>query len=197
MAKSNDKTQVIYEFIQSFCNENSYPPSVREICSALSIKSTATCQYYIKKLQEQGMITSSDGKKRAIMLTKPKTEAFNVPLLGTIAAGTPVFAYENYDDYIPVPKEFGDENEIFALTAKGESMRDIGIYSGDKVIIKKQETADNGEIIAALVGDGATVKRFFKKDGKIILHPENETMQDIVLDDVCVLGKVVGLIRKY
>ena len=131
------------------------------------------------------------------MLTKPKADCISVPLIGSIAAGTPILADENLEEYYPLSRDFESYGETFMLNVRGDSMREIGIYNGDKIIIRKQETAENGEIVAALIDDSATVKRFFKKDGKFILHPENEAYNDIVTENVVVLGKVVGLIRKY
>ncbi len=197
MSKTDEKINSVFSYVEGYINNYGYPPSVREICRDLSIKSTATCHSYLKKIEESGLITISGNKKRAIMLTKPKAECFSAPVVGSIAAGTPILAVENLEEYYPLSRDFESSSETFMLNVKGDSMREIGIYNGDKVIIKKQETAENGEIIAALVDDSATVKRFFKRDGKFILHPENAAYNDIVVDDVIVLGKVIGLIRKY
>ena len=134
----------------------------------------------------------SNIKRRAISLP---AKSVSVPLIGTVAAGQPIFATENYDGYYALPDNFFSGEDLFMLTVKGSSMKNIGMFDGDKVVVKKQETADNGDIVVALVDDGATVKRFFKRNGKFILHPENDDMEDFVLDSVSVLGKVIGLIR--
>lgn len=197
MNKTDEKLNNVFSYVEGYILNYGYPPSVREICRDLSIKSTATCHSYLKRLEEQGLISISGSKKRAIMLTKPKADCISVPLIGSIAAGTPILADENLEEYYPLSRDFESYGETFMLNVRGDSMREIGIYNGDKVIIRKQETAENGEIVAALIDDSATVKRFFKKNGKFILHPENEAYNDIVTENVVVLGKVVGLIRKY
>ena len=197
MNKTDEKLNNVFSYVEGYILNYGYPPSVREICRDLSIKSTATCHGYLKRLEEQGLISISGSKKRAIMLTKPKADCISVPLIGSIAAGTPILADENLEEYYPLSRDFESYGETFMLNVRGDSMREIGIYNGDKVIIRKQETAENGEIVAALIDDSATVKRFFKKDGKFILHPENEAYNDIVTENVVVLGRVVGLIRKY
>ncbi len=197
MSKTDEKLNEVLSYVEGFIDNYGYPPSVREICRDLSIKSTATCHSYLKKLEENGSISISGSKKRAIMLTKPKADCISVPVVGTIAAGTPILAVENLDEYYPLSRDFETTSETFILNVKGDSMKEIGIYSGDKVIIRKQDTAENGELIAALVNDSATVKRFFKRDGKFILHPENSAYDDIIVDELIVLGKVIGLIRKY
>ena len=198
MSKVQEKLNRVLEFTQDYIKDNGFPPSVREICSSVGIKSTATCHLYLKKLEEMGHITIGGNKKRAIMLTNAHAaQAINVPLIGTITAGTPIFAYENLEEYCPLPSEFGDEKEIFMLRVKGDSMIEAGIFNGDRVIVKKQESCKNGEIAIAYYEESATVKRFYKKDGRIVLHPENSTMQDIILPDVQILGVVIGLIRKY
>ena len=197
MAKTDERINNVFSYIEGYINNYGYPPSVREICRDLSIKSTAKCHCYLKKLEDQGLITVGGNKKRAIMLTKPKADCISVPLVGSIAAGAPILAVENLEEYYPLSRDFESSAETFMLNVRGDSMKEIGIFNGDKVIIRKQETAENGEIIAALVDDSATVKRFFKRDGKFILHPENAAYDDIIVDDVSVLGKVIGLIRKY
>ncbi len=182
MSKIDEKIKKVFEYTEKYVKENGFPPSVREICSAVGIKSTATCHYYLKKLEESGAITIKDNKKRAIILNTPqKAESISVPLIGTITAGTPIFAYENLEEYCPLPKEFGDEQEIFMLRVKGDSMIEAGIYDGDRVIVKKQSVCKNGEIAIAYYDECATVKRFYKKSDHVVLHPENQTMSDIIL----------------
>lgn len=193
--RSNEKYNTVYEFIKKYITENGYSPSVREICANCGIKSTATAYQYINKLNEQGLIKKAGNKKRAVSLKKSGGQSVSVPLVGTVAAGQPIFADENYEGYYSLPTEFFGSDDMFMLTVKGDSMIKIGMLDGDKIIVKKQNTADNGDIVVALVDDSATVKRFYRRDGKIILHPENDSMSDFVFDDVSVLGKVVGLMR--
>lgn len=193
--RSNEKYNTVYEFIKKYITENGYSPSVREICANCGIKSTATAYQYINKLNEQGLIKKAGNKKRAVSLKKSVGQSVSVPLVGTVAAGQPIFADENYEGCYSLPTEFFGSDDMFMLTVKGDSMIKIGMFDGDKIIVKKQNTADNGDIVVALVDDSATVKRFYRRDGKIILHPENDSMSDFVFDDVSVLGKVVGLMR--
>ena len=198
MSEKIRKTEAVYSFLDKYQSENGFPPSVREICAAVGIKSTASCQEYLNALEEEGKITRTGLKKRAINVVKSQKAAFvSVPVIGTVAAGTPIFAYENLEEYCPLPKEFGEEDELFMLKVKGDSMIECGIYDGDKVVVKKRDDALNGEIVVAYVDDSATVKRFFKKKDKVVLHPENSAMDDIILPDVRILGKVVGLMRKF
>ncbi len=195
MAKINEKLNACYEYVKTFIQENGYAPSVRDICKDLNIKSTATAHLYLKKLNENGLIDVKSDKKRAISLNSSYVSG--VPLIGTVAAGQPIFATENYEDYYTLPKDFNTSDELFMLTIKGNSMQNVGILNGDKIVVKKQNDANNGDIVVALLDDSATCKRFFKKDNKIILHPENEDYSDIIVSDVQILGKVVGLIRKF
>ena len=190
--KKLNEDDAVFKFIQKFITDNGYAPCVREICSACNLKSTATAFTIINRLCERGLLSKSNIKRRAISLP---AKSVSVPLIGTVAAGQPIFATENYDGYYALPDNFFSGEDLFMLTVKGSSMKNIGMFDGDKVVVKKQETADNGDIVVALVDDGATVKRFFKRNGKFILHPENDDMEDFVLDSVSVLGKVIGLIR--
>ncbi len=193
--KKIDKSQRVYEYITSFISENGYAPTVREICQACDIRSTATAFNIMNELSDKGLITKSkvgENKRRAISINQ---QSVKVPLIGTVAAGEPIFAQENYEDFYSIPTNLFKGDDLFMLTVKGDSMINIGMFSGDKIIVKKQPVAENGEIVVALVDDSATVKRFFKRDGKIILHPENDDMEDFVFDDVTILGKVIGLVR--
>ena len=150
---------------------------------------------YIERLQEKGYLNKAENKKRAVTLGK--SGSVNIPLLGTVTAGQPVFAYENYEEYYSFPLgEFRGE-DLFMLHVQGTSMINAGICDGDKIIVRRQQTAADGEIVVALVGESATVKRLFRRNGKIILHPENEVLDDFVFnpEEVSILGKVVGLIR--
>ena len=187
--KSED---AVFKFIQEFISENGYAPCVREVCKACNIKSTATAFTVINRLKERGLLEKSDVKRRAISL---KSKTVSVPIVGTVAAGQPIFANESYDGYVSLPDNFFSGEDLFILNVQGTSMIKIGIFDGDKVVVRKQDTADNGDIVVALVDDSATVKRFFKRDGKFILHPENDDLEDFIYDDVSILGKVVGLMR--
>ena len=185
----------VMDYIRRFSEENGYTPSVREIGAYCGIKSTATVHSYIERLQEKGYLNKAVNKKRAVTLGK--SGSVNIPLLGTVTAGQPVFAYENYEEYYSFPLgEFRGE-DLFMLHVQGTSMINAGICDGDKIIVRRQQTAADGEIVVALVGESATVKRLFRRNGKIILHPENEVLDDFVFnpEEVSILGKVVGLIR--
>lgn len=192
MRKGIDKSEAVFEFIQKFITENGYSPTVREICKACDIKSTATAYSFINSLAERGIINKTGNKNRAVSL---KQNSVSVPLVGTVAAGQPIFASENYEDYFSLPGNFFSGDDLFMLTVQGDSMIKIGMLDGDKIVVKKQSTAENGEIVVALVDDSATVKRFFMRNGKYILHPENDDMNDFIFDEVKILGKVIGLLR--
>ena len=190
-----EKLTMVMDYIRKFTEENGYTPSVREIGKECGIKSTATVHSYIEKLQMKGYLSKTDNKKRAV--TIGKSTGVSIPLVGTVTAGQPILAYENYEDYYTFPAgEFKGDN-LFMLRVQGTSMIDAGICDGDKIIVRQQETAQNGEIIVALVDDSATVKRFYFKNGQIILHPENEKLNDMIYspEEVRILGKVVGLMR--
>ena len=196
---SEEKLNKVMDYIRKFTEENGYTPSVREIGKECGIKSTATVHSYIEKLQNKGYLNKTENKKRAV--TIGKGSGVNVPLLGVVTAGQPIFAYENYEDYYTFPVGEVRGEDLFMLRVQGTSMIDAGIMNGDKIIVRRQQTAENGEIVVALVNEdeSATVKRFYHRDGKIILHPENELLQDMVYEvgQVSILGKVVGLMRNY
>ena len=189
-----NEENIVFNFINKYVSENGFAPSVREICKSCNLKSTATAFNVVNRLCERGLLSKSELKRRAISLP---AKSVSVPLIGTVAAGQPIFATENYDGFYALPENFFSGEDLFMLNVRGSSMIKIGMLDGDKVIVKKQPTAENGEIVVALIEDGATVKRFFKRDGKFILHPENDDMEDFVLNDVTVLGKVVGLLRNF
>ena len=191
------KLKEVYEFTVEFISQNGFPPSVREICSTLNIKSTATAYSYLNKLKSKGLLDKSPLKKRAITLPNINAQYRNIPVIGMVRAGTPIFAVENLDGYCPLPPEFANSNVDFALRVNGDSMINAGIFDKDLIIVKQQEYAENGEIVVALIDDSATVKRFYKDSNKIILHPENDTMPDMIFDNVNILGVVKGLIRKF
>ena len=198
MRNTDAKVTQVYNYVKNYLEQNSFPPSVREICAEVGIKSTATAYAYLEKLQKQGLITKTPDKKRAFSLTQKANTYESIPLVGLVTAGVPILAVENFENYYPLPPEFNNsENDLFMLRVQGDSMIEAGIYDGDKIIVKRQNTADNGDIVVALIEDSSTVKRFFKRDGKIVLHPENQALSDIVLDDVVILGIVQGLYRKF
>ena len=190
-----EKLTRVMDYIRKFQEENGYTPSVREIGQECNIKSTATVHTYLERLREKGYLTKTDHKKRSV--TVGKGSGVSIPLIGTVTAGTPILAVENLEGYYPLPYDYKSDSELFMLRVRGESMINAGILDGDKIIVKKQETAENGDIVVALFDDEATVKRFYKKDGKLIFHPENDTMSDIIVEDANILGIVVGLMRKF
>lgn len=196
---NEEKLTKVMDYIRKFSEENGYTPSVREIGKECGIKSTATVHSYIEKLQTKGYLNKTDNKKRAV--TIGKGSGVNIPLLGVVTAGQPIFAYENYEDYYTFPVGEFKGDELFMLRVQGTSMIDAGIMDGDKIIVRRQQTAENGEIVVALVNEeeAATVKRLYKRDGKIVLHPENEALSDMIFEpeEVSILGKVIGLMRNY
>ena len=195
-----EKRSEIFDFLVRYIDSHGYGPSVREICDAVDLRSTATVHYHLRQLAEQGMIRIGDGKKRAISLVKSQQEPLPpsegpgfIPILGTVAAGQPILALEQIDGYLPWP----GGADWFALRVKGESMKNAGILSGDLVIVRPQKTAENGEIVVALLEDEATVQRFSKKNGHIYLLPENEAFSPIPGDEAVILGLVRGVVRTY
>ncbi len=192
---NEDKLISIMDYIRRFSEENGYTPSVREIAQQCGIKSTATVHSYLEKLQTKGYLNKTTNKKRSVTLNKGAE--VTIPLIGTVTAGQPIFAYENYEDYYTFPVgEFRGE-ELFMLRVEGSSMIEAGIFDGDKIIVRRQSTADLNDIVVALIEDSATVKRLTGIGEQIILHPENPTMSDMIYDsyDIQILGKVIGLIR--
>jgi len=209
--KKNDKKEELLKFIKEYIDENGYPPTVREMCRAVKVNSTSTIAYHLSKLEDDGFIKKNPNKNRAlevcgnngdIKLTKvistDNTDGLtSIPMLGVITAGEPILAVENCEEYFMVSPNLFRGDGLFMLTVKGESMINAGIFDGDQIIVRQQTYADNGEIIAALIDGAATVKRFYKEDGHYRLQPENDTMAPIIVDDCQVLGKVVGLVRKF
>lgn len=192
----NEKAMNIYQFIKDSI-ENGYPPTVREICSALNIKSTSTVHKYINLLVEEGYIEKMDNHNRAIRL-KGAESGVSVPVVGNVAAGIPITAIENITDYISFTSDKTYSNPLFALKVKGESMINVGIYDGDLIVVEQMNYAENGDIVVALVdGESATVKTFYKENGHFRLQPENDSMEPIIADDVEILGKVRALIRYF
>lgn len=191
--KKNTK-ELILDYITKYYEENGYSPTIREISKATNIKSTSTIHNYLVLLNNSGEIIKNSSKNRAITINQPKTTS--APLLGEIAAGKPILAQESYDEVLSLPKNVFSGDNLFALKVRGDSMIDAGIFDGDTIILQKQNTAENGEIIAALVdGENATVKRFYKERDFVRLKPENSSMSDIICKNITILGKVVGLIR--
>lgn len=191
-----DKTQEVYEYIEQYIFKNNYPPTIREIGEQLKLDSTSSVVYHLKKLEKMGKISRDGSKNRAIELTdKPIVSSITLPVVGTIAAGQPILAEESWSDKIIINENFFMGTNLFVLKVQGESMIDVGIFDGDYVVISKQSVANNGEIVACLIDNEATVKRFYKENGFFRLQPENSSMRPIYTDHVEVLGKVVGLIR--
>ena len=198
--KITDKQREILEYIKDTILSKGYPPAVREICEAVHLKSTSSVHSHLETLEKNGYIRRDPTKPRTIEILDDdfaltRREMVQVPVIGTVAAGMPILAEENIEDYMPIPVEILPNKEVFMLKVKGESMIEAGIFNNDKVIVAKQETAKNGDMVVALVEDSATVKTFYKEDGHIRLQPENVSMDPIILDDVQILGKVIGLFR--
>ncbi|MGN0327520.1 MAG: transcriptional repressor LexA [Lachnospira sp.] len=194
------KQSEILEYIKSQIINKGYPPSVRDICSAVNLKSTSSVHAHLETLEKNGYIRRDPTKPRTIEIIDDnfnltRREVVNVPLLGQVAAGQPLLAVENITNYFPMPSEYMPNEETFMLSVKGDSMVNMGIYDGDYIMVKKQNTARNGEVIVALVEDSATVKRFYKENGHIRLQPENDFMDPIIVNDCEILGKVIGLLR--
>ena len=198
--KITDKQREILEYIKDTILTKGYPPAVREICEAVHLKSTSSVHSHLETLEKNGYIRRDPTKPRTIEILDDdfaltRREMVNVPVIGTVAAGQPILAEENIEDYMPIPVEMLPNKEVFMLKVKGESMIDAGIYNNDKVIVAKQSTANNGDMVVALVEDSATVKTFYKENGHIRLQPENASMDPIIVNDVQILGKVIGLFR--
>ncbi len=195
MKKGEENLKKVYDFACQYITDNGFPPSVREICANVGVKSTATVYNYLEKLKNQGLLKKMPSKKRAITLTNAEKQG--IPILGVIRAGAPIYAEENILGYCPNVDFISKSEDCFALNVVGNSMIKAGIYEGDTILVKKCQTANNGDIVVALLQDEATVKRFYLKDDYIVLHPENDEMQDIITKDAVILGIVKGLIRKF
>ena len=200
--KISTKQQEILEFIKNEILNKGYPPSVRDICEAVHLKSTSSVHSHLETLEKNGYIRRDPTKPRAIEIIDDnfnlvRREVVNVPLLGTVAAGVPLLAVENVENYFPEPSEYMPNQDCFMLKVKGDSMVNAGILNGDYVLVQRQETANNGDMVVALVEDSATVKTFYKEDGYYRLQPENELMEPILVQDVMILGKVFGAIRFF
>ncbi|MBO5408237.1 MAG: transcriptional repressor LexA [Clostridia bacterium] len=201
------KQKLIYDFINDFQEKNGYPPTVRDICIGVGLRSTATVFTHLKNLEEKGVLNKSSSKNRAISVVKdtadfmPKEsetpDILEIPLLGKVAAGSPILAVENIERTFPLPLDMATNKEMFMLRVQGESMINAGILNGDFIIVSRQPTAENGEMVVAMINDEVTVKTFYKEDGYFRLQPENDAMEPIIVTQLTILGKVVGLFRKY
>ena len=195
-----EKQSEILEYIKAQILERGFPPAVREICEAVHLKSTSSVHSHLETLEKNGYIRRDPTKPRAIEILDEsfnltRREMAQVPIIGRVAAGEPLLAEQNIEDYFPIPVERLPNNQTFLLRVRGDSMVNVGILDGDYILVEQRPTAENGEIVVALVEDGATVKRFFKEDGHYRLQPENDSMDPIIVDEVTILGKMIGLLR--
>lgn len=200
--KITEKQSQILEYIKSEILNKGYPPSVRDICQAVDLKSTSSVHSHLESLEKNGYIRRDPTKPRTIEILDDnfnlvRREVVNVPIVGTVAAGQPILAIENIENYFPIPAEYMPNEETFMLKVKGESMVNAGILDGDTILVKRQNYAQNGDMVVALVEDSATVKTFYKEDGHIRLQPENDYMDPIILLDVEIIGKVFGVFRFF
>ena len=200
--KISEKQREILEYIKQEILQRGYPPAVREICEAVNLKSTSSVHSHLETLEKNGFIRRDPTKPRAIEILDDdfnltRREVVNVPVVGQVAAGEPILAEQNIQDYFPIPVEYMPNAETFMLKVKGESMIGAGIFSGDTVLVQRQSDARNGDMVEALVDDSGTVKTFYKEDGHYRLQPENDTMDPIIVDHCEVLGKVFGVFRFF
>jgi repressor LexA len=198
--KLTQRQQEIFDFVKRYSREHGYPPTVRDIGQAVGLTSSSTVHTHLANLEKLGVLKRDPTKPRALeVLVGKAREAMapgGLPLVGQVAAGTPVLADENIEEYVAVPGIAGGEDGEFVLQVKGDSMKDAGILEGDHVIVRRQDTAKNGEIVVALVGEEATVKRFFREKEHVRLQPENDALEPILTRDVQLLGRVVGVCRR-
>ena len=200
--KISEKQKEILEYIKQEILNKGYPPAVREICEAVHLKSTSSVHSHLETLEKNGYIRRDPTKPRAIEIMDDafnltRREMVNVPIIGNVAAGQPLLAVQNIENYFPIPAEYMPNQETFMLKVKGESMINAGILDGDHILVERQSTASNGEIVVALVDDSATVKTYYKEDGHYRLQPENDTMDPIIVDECSILGKVFGVFRFF
>ena len=196
------KQEEILNYIKNEILERGLPPAVREICQAVGLKSTSSVHSHLESLERNGYIRRDPTKPRAIEILDEsfnmiRREMVNVPIIGTVAAGQPILAEQNIEGYFPIPTEYMPNKQSFMLKVKGESMINAGIFDGDKVLVKQQATAENGDIVVALVDDSATVKTYYKENGHYRLQPENDSMDPILVDKCEILGKVFGVFRIF
>ncbi len=203
--KQNKEEQLL-QYIKDYIRDNCYPPTVREMCRAIKVSSTSTISYYLDKLERENLIKKNPNKNRALEVVgqeqevtpiNPSEEMVAIPVLGTIAAGAPILAIEECEEYFYTSPNMFKGEGLFMLNIHGDSMINAGILDGDQVVIRQQSTATNGEIVAAMIDGSATLKRFYKENGRYRLQPENDTMDPIYTDNVEVIGKLVGLVRKF
>ena len=196
--RTSDKQTAILEFIRSEIEQKGYPPSVREICSAVGLKSTSSVHAHLTQLEKKGRLRRDPTKPRAMeVLDGPVSRGRSVPLVGRVTAGLPILATENIEDYLVLPQSLQGRGDLFALRVQGESMIEAGIEDGDIVVLRRQETAENGEIVVAMIDDEATLKRIYYEDGHVRLQPENAAMEPIYADEVVILGRLLALFRQY
>ena len=200
--KISSKQQEILDYIKEEILKRGYPPSVREICEAVHLKSTSSVHSHLETLEKNGYIRRDPTKPRAIEICDDsfqmiRTEMVNLPIIGQVAAGMPILAEENVESYFPVPAELVPHGESFILNVKGDSMINAGIYSGDKIFVNACSSARNGDMVVALIDDSATVKTFYKEEGHIRLQPENDSMAPIIVPDCMILGRVFGVFRFF
>jgi repressor LexA len=189
----------ILEYIHNYFRDKGYPPSVREICAATNLKSTSTVHGYLVQLEKKGYLKRDPQKPRAIEIINTSVTHRNmvdIPLVGKVTAGQPILAQENIENIFSLPKEMVPDSDVFMLSVKGDSMINAGIYNGDIILVQSTNSAENGDIVVALLGDEATIKRFYKESDHIRLQPENPLMRPIIVKDLTILGKAVGLYRK-
>lgn len=199
------KQQQILEYMKAEVREKGYPPSVREICEAVGLKSTSTVHGHLARLEKKGYIRRDPTKPRAIEILDeaphnsdlPTRELVQVPIVGNITAGTPILAVENIEDTFPVPVDYVHNDTVFMLKVRGDSMIEAGIFDKDLILVRQQSNASNGDIVVALIEDYATVKTFFREKDFVRLQPQNASMNPIIVRDVTILGKVIGLFRKF
>lgn len=202
--QATDKQQKVLDYVKEQIKKEGYAPSVREICKALDLKSTSTVHGYLSRLEKKGLIQKAALKPRTLRIVdeeeeKPfytSKEMVDVPIVGKVTAGLPILAVENIEDTFPLPIDFVGNSETFMLRVRGDSMIDAGILDGDLVLVKKQNNAENGDIVVALIEDEATVKKFYKEKNYIRLQPQNQFMQPIIVPTCTILGKVAGVFRK-
>ena len=199
--ENSDKQTQIYNFLIEFTKSKGYPPSVREICQAVSLKSTSTVHGHLKRLEKKGLIYRDPTKPRAleiVELSNEEKELIDIPIVGKVTAGMPILATENIEDMFQMPINYvKHNNDLFILKVTGDSMIEAGILDGDLAIIDQKNVATNGDIVVALIENEATIKRFFKENGFIRLQPENKNYEPIIVEDCSILGKLVGIYRAY
>lgn len=200
--KITDKQKEILDYLKSQIISRGFPPAVREICDAVNLKSTSSVHSHLESLEKNGYIRRDPSKPRAIEIVDDcfnltRRELVNVPMIGTVTAGQPILAVENIEGYFPIPTEYMPNEETFMLRVKGESMINAGIFDGDYILIQKQSVAKNGDFVVALIDDSVTVKTYYKENGHFRLQPENDTMDPIIVTELSILGKVIGLFRMF